>query len=121
MTCEKGSKYTNEFGIEITSKCRHNFETKNCRCFSSGDMNTHEEQFCGFEDNGYIFPCDSGCCNGGCPGECPGVEPRPPSKALNKDLKIIRTPDADKFQTYLKRIIILILCLCVISTIALFT
>jgi len=101
------------------AECRHTFETKDCKCFASDQTDfPHEDQFCGFEQDGFVFPCDSGCCGEGCPGECLGVQPRPPDSVKTK-LEIIQTED-EEIQKYLKITLGVILCLSVISTLALF-
>ena len=79
MTCKKGATYINKYGDQDISKCKSNFENKQCECYAK--MNTkkpNEEQICGFMENGFFFHCDVGCCNDGCPGQCPGIESRPP-------------------------------------------
>ena len=78
------------------STCRQQFSKQSCKCYADlsiiGDMkfDTNDDkteavkkyQLCAYEsDEGYLFPCDQGCCDGGCPGQCDGVTPRPPEKA----------------------------------------
>lgn len=77
-------------GCELTL-CRQN--DQECKCyidqsrFQEGDS-VNDVQICAYEsDEGYLFPCDAGCCPGGCPGQCPGVSPRPPQEGYTPKLK----------------------------------
>ena len=90
------------------STCREQFSDKICKCYADlsviNDMKFDTEddkkaaikanQICAYEtDEGYLFPCDQGCCHSGCPGQCEGVSPRPPEKAYTPKLK----PKSKKF------------------------
>ena len=80
-------------GCEL-SICDKGYTDKPCACYPNlsilnnmifdtlDDKNeaVRANQFCAYESDGYLFPCDPGCCEGGCPGQCPEVAPRPPQK-----------------------------------------
>ena len=82
-------------GCEL-SICGKGYTDKGCVCYpnlsvlnnmtfdTNDDKNqaVKANQICAYESaEGYLFPCDAGCCEGGCPGQCPDVAPRPPQKA----------------------------------------
>lgn len=73
--------------------CRKLFTNKACKCYAdlskiedlkfvTEDEKTqaiNSSQICGYEsDDGFLFPCDPGCCASLCPGQCSGVPSRPP-------------------------------------------
>jgi len=117
MSCKKGKKYLNKYGVEFTSKCSYTFDVnKQCKCYASiNSQFPDEEQFCGFEENGKVFPCDIGCCDDGCPGQCPGIKPRPPYAIRRK----MRTKDTE-IRKYIKLILTVLVYLIILSTISLF-
>jgi len=120
MSCKEGNTFIDDGGMEIISSCDHTFKTKKCECFATGDTEfPHEEQFCGFEQDGFIFPCGVGCCSEGCPGQCPGIEPKPPSDVVEADQKIINNEDKE-IKKVVATILLLILGLVLISTLLLF-
>ena len=67
------------------SICSDRYSDRKCKCYPNLSIiqdeggDTNSIQFCAFEsDDGFIYPCDPGCCGAGCPGQCEGVAPRPP-------------------------------------------
>jgi len=120
MSCEEGNTFIDDDGMEIVSSCDYTFKTKKCQCFASGDAELpNDDQFCGFEQDGFIFPCDVGCCSEGCPGQCPGVEPRPPADVVDADIQIINNEDKE-IQKVIATLLLLIFGLIIISTLSLF-
>jgi len=81
---------------------------RDCRCYAKPGK--EERQFCGYNKNGVIIPCNPGCCDKGCPGQCKDVPFREPY-ALDRNKF-----DPEKFPIYLKLLIVVILVLIVIST-----
>lgn len=82
-----------------TSICSDRYSDRKCKCYpnlselSSDNLDTPEaknkainsNQICAFEnDDGFMYPCDPGCCQGGCPGQCEEVKPRPPTAVYVK-------------------------------------
>ena len=82
--------------------CRKLFTNKACKCYA--DLSEIEDlqfdteakkiqainstQICAYEgDDGFLFPCDPGCCISKCPGQCFGVAPRPPDGKYTPDMK----------------------------------
>ena len=119
MSCKEGNTFINDDGVETFSSCNNVFKTKNCDCYASDDTNfPNEEQFCGFEQDGFIFPCDVGCCSDGCPGQCPGVFSKPPS-AVHDNNQIINTEEKE-LEKIIATLLLLIFGLIVISTLSLF-
>ena len=67
-------------------KCKGDNRIRNCQCYSvenAGDVRM--EQFCGHEVDGYIYPCEPGCCHKGrgCPGQCKCVRAVPPYNVVS--------------------------------------
>ncbi len=76
-----------------TSSCSPRYNDRKCKCYpnvSELEFNKYDtpdkkvqainsNQICAFEnEDGFMYPCDPGCCQGGCPGQCEEVAPRPP-------------------------------------------
>ncbi|MDA9846871.1 hypothetical protein N9C10_02950 [Flavobacteriaceae bacterium] len=119
-SCKEGKTFIDEDGMEIVSSCDHTFKTKKCQCFASSDTKLpNEDQFCGFEQDGFIFPCDVGCCDKGCPGQCPGIDPKPPSDVIGEDILIINNEEKE-IKKVIATLFILIIGLVIISTLSLF-
>lgn len=120
MTCKEGSTFIDDDGMEIVLSCDQTFKTKNCECFAASDTDfPNENQFCGFEQDGFIFPCGAGCCSDGCPGECPGIIPKPPSTVVAKDVQIINNEEKE-IKKVIATLLLLIIGLVIISTLSLF-
>lgn len=65
------------------SICSDVYSDRKCKCYpnlsNTDNVDYNSNQFCAFEsDDGFVYPCDPGCCDLGCPGQCEEVEPRPP-------------------------------------------
>lgn len=82
--------------------CRKLFTNKPCKCYADRSkiedlkfdteaektQSINSTQICAYEsDDGFLFPCDPGCCISKCPGQCPGVAPRPPDGKYTPDMK----------------------------------
>lgn len=121
MSCKEGNTFIDDgSGMEIVSSCDHSFKTKKCECFASNETDfPNEEQFCGFEQDGFIFPCDVGCCSEGCPGQCPGIEPKPPSRVIEPGIQIIKNEDKE-IKKVVATLLLVIIGLIIVSTLSLF-
>ena len=70
--------------------CGRAFHNNDCKCYVNMSLNPtkeqmYENQICAYESkDGFIYPCDPGCCKAGCPGQCPRVTPRPPEGTHKK-------------------------------------
>lgn len=74
--------------------CGGAYRDNDCKCYPnmsiiSSKNPTKEQlygnQICAYESkDGFLYPCDSGCCQGGCPGQCLDVKPRPPQGTYKK-------------------------------------
>lgn len=89
--------------------CMGDDRIKNCQCYGKDDKN----QFCAYEENGFLYECFPGCCEGGCPGQCEGVRPKPPYK--DKSYTVV-TKEVKKIDKYLQALFIFILLLVIAST-----
>lgn len=56
---------------------------KPCKCYAYTDE-LPGQQFCGYEHEGELYPCEMGCC-GGCPGSCKDVKYTKPNPKPRKD------------------------------------
>lgn len=119
MSCEEGETFIDDVGLQQSATCDDIFKTKECKCYATSDSNyPDEEQFCGFEQNGFIFPCQVGCCDEGCPGECPGIEPRPPHTIVKEELSVNNKDTL--FRKIMATILIIVVALILTSTLSLF-
>lgn len=112
-------------GTCLDNTCSIEYIDKNCKCYSniSPDVNLakmsskektdyiNSNQYCAYEDDGFLYPCDPACCTLKCPGECPGVEPRPP-ESLRFDIGV--TKDVP-FRPIVELWLIVTLCLILLS------
>jgi hypothetical protein len=59
--------------------CQGDNRIKNCQCYKKFSGGVYDQQ-CAYEENGFLIPCNAGCCNNGngCPGECTGAIDAPP-------------------------------------------
>lgn len=62
-------------------ECKNVYKDKDCKCYiSDGSLATEDgkyyDTFCGFLEDGFITPCDPGCCVPKCPGQCAQTVPR---------------------------------------------
>lgn len=75
--------------------CKGDNRIKNCQCYSqiSGGM---YDQFCAYEEAGFLIPCNKGCCNEGkgCPGQCKSAIDAPPYKS-DRNLKTLTEADVN--------------------------
>ena len=69
------------------SSCGGSYTDRKCNCYANLSVlpenptkeQVNSTQFCAFEsEDGFLYPCDVGCCKGGCPGQCANISPRPP-------------------------------------------
>jgi len=82
-----------------TSSCSPIYSDRKCKCYPNASelkfepddtpeqkhKAIHANQICAFEaEDGFMYPCDPGCCQGGCPGQCEEVAPRPPRAVYTK-------------------------------------
>lgn len=98
--------------------CKGDNRTHNCQCYRqvSGGM---YDQFCGYEENGFLVPCNKGCCNDGkgCPGQCEGAIDAPPYKS-DMGLKKLNEADVD-IERSVNLLMFLIISLIILSTVLL--
>lgn len=75
--------------------CQGDNRIKNCQCYRKFSGGMYEQQ-CAYEENGFLIPCNAGCCNEGkgCPGECEGAIDAPPYRGVD-GLKVIRASDVN--------------------------
>jgi len=97
--CEPGyiPDITGECQLDCNvATCRKLFTDKGCKCYADRskiedlkfDTEVEKTQICAYEsDDGFLFPCDPGCCINRCPGQCPGVAPRPPDGRYTPGMK----------------------------------
>jgi hypothetical protein len=89
-------------------KCSGLDQIRDCRCYAKPGK--EQQQFCAYNRNGLIIPCNPGCCDKGCPGQCKDVPFREPYE-LDKNKF-----DVEKIPTYLKLLVFAIIILIVMST-----
>ena len=98
--------------------CKGDNRIRNCQCYRqvSGGM---YDQFCAYEEAGFLVPCNKGCCNDGkgCPGQCDGAIDAPPYKS-DMGLKKLNEADVD-IERSVNLLIFLIIALIMLSTILL--
>lgn len=98
-----------------TDICEGDNRIKNCQCYRnhSGGM---YDQICAYEENGFLIPCNAGCCNEGkgCPGQCKGAIDAPPYRS-NEGLKTLSEGDI-KIDRTINAFAFLVIALTIIST-----
>ena len=113
--------------------CNPAYSKRECKCYAQPeeipDANgLVKNQFCGYEEDGFLIPCDASCCPRKCPGECYGVKPRKPEGKLPKDFKYAdsimdknRQRKRESPMSIVLFLMILIVALGVLSTVSLYT
>jgi len=117
--------------------CNPAYEKKPCKCYAQPDEipdanGVVKNQFCGYEEDGFLIPCDANCCPKKCPGQCYGIKPRKPEGTIPKDTKypdsiIDKNRDSkrnrirESSMSIVMFLIILVISLGIISTVSLFT
>ena len=85
---------------------------QDCKCYAYDD-GLPEQQFCAYEKNGQLYPCEMGCCGQGCPGSCRDVAFTPPTKRSSPPV----TPVLRRNRFYI--LLLIVIALAVISTLQL--
>ena len=111
--------------------CSPVYKDKPCMCYAitgaeQDAMGNVAEQFCAYEDDGFLIPCTSTCCNK-CPGQCRHILPRNPegkadslrfaAKMLSDEQKR-EMAENDSNISIIVFLIIMIIALAILSTIA---
>lgn len=111
----------------LTNLCNVQYTSKPCKCYPKlpEDINTSDlspeqksafinsNQYCAYaDDDGFLFPCDPGCCKLKCPGQCDDVPPRPPESL---DFRINESPDNKKVRPVIELWLVTTVCLVCLS------
>lgn len=98
--------------------CQGDNRIRNCQCYRQA-LGSMYDQFCAYEENGFLVPCNKGCCNDGkgCPGQCDGAIDSPPYKS---DVGLKKLSEADvNIERTVNLLIFLIIALIILSTLLL--
>jgi len=106
-------------------ECKDVYGDKKCKCYITENSipdedGNYNDTFCGFFDDGFIWPCDSSCCEPACPGECTTVPRKEDIEHIPMMIEVRNKIQEDTPQmSIIKFMLYIIIALAIMSTISL--